>query len=179
MLTAPPLQYLLTIDQLATPDFTVIEPARLVDPATLAGGDSKAQHQLHDDGFNAAATVRFSRQVELGTSNGPIDIIATVESFNANGGAHHAFARDIQRLDAQAGASAISTATLGDEAHADSVVRKAPSGIPLVQITLEWRTVNVLNVLVVRGRYGGTRLDDALLLAHRIASNEIPAASPS
>jgi len=33
-------------------------------------------------------------------------------------------------------------------------------------------------VLVLRGRYGGTRLEDALLLAHRETSTQLSQASP-
>jgi hypothetical protein len=46
-----------------------------------------------------------------------------------------------------------------------------------VQITLEWRVANIINVLVVRGRYGGTRLDDALTLAQRVTPAEQAAAA--
>jgi hypothetical protein len=82
------------------------------------------------------------------------------------------FAADAHRLDTADGAAAVSTGPLGDEAHADSIVRSTPGGLQAVQITLEWRNSNVLNLLVVRGRYGGTRLDDALVLAHRIDDRE-------
>jgi hypothetical protein len=42
-----------------------------------------------------------------------------------------------------------------------------------VQITVAWRVGNVVNLLVLRGRYGGARLDDALILAHRVTSTEL------
>ena len=72
------------LDQLATPDFTVTEPAHSEDIAALAASDSTSQRQLSDEGFSAAASVRYSRQVDVGTSNGPIDVIATVELFKSN-----------------------------------------------------------------------------------------------
>ena len=37
---------------------------------------------------------------------------------------------------------------------------------------------NLIDVLVVRGRDGGTRLDDALLLAHRQTVTELGLATP-
>jgi len=169
LVSAPATRYLLTIDQLATPDFTVTDPAHSEDIAALAAADSTSQQQLRDEGFRGAASVRYSRPVEVGTSNGPIDVIATVELFGSSDGAHHAFARTAQRYDSESGAAPVSTGSLGDEAHADSLLRTAPSGIELVQITVVWRVANAVNVLIVRGRYGGARLDDALLLAHRMS----------
>jgi len=35
-----------------------------------------------------------------------------------------------------------------------------------------WRVGNLVNVIVSRGRYGGTRLDDALILAGLQTQNE-------
>jgi hypothetical protein len=171
-LTAPPSHYLLTIDQLVTPDFTVAEATHMVDAHTLSGGDSALQQQMHNDGFRRAARVAYFRQVELATSNGPLEVIATVESFADAGGAHQFFATDVDRLDSLPDQTPVSAGSIGDEAHADSQVSTAPGGISVVQVTLEWRVSNLLNVLVVRGRYGGTRLDDALILAHRMTAKE-------
>jgi hypothetical protein len=170
--TGSPLHYLLTIDQLATPDFTVVEPPHSVDAATLTRGDVTQQRSLKDQGFAAAASVSFFRQADLATSNGPLEVIATVESFGSPDGAHHIYGADTQRRDASQGESPVSTGSLGDEAHADTEVSTAPSGIPAVQITIEWRVANLIDLLVVRGRYGGTRLADALLLAHRMTTGE-------
>ena len=171
LLHATPAHYLLTLDQLATPDFTVVQAAHSVDLATLTGGDATLQRQVQGDGFTAAASIQFFRQVDLATSNGPIEIIATVESFQDADGAHRSYARDAQRRDATRGEVPTSTGALGDEAHADSVVMTAPGGIPVVQITVEWRVANLIDTIIVRGRYGGARLDDALLLAHRMTAN--------
>jgi hypothetical protein len=171
-LRATPSHYLLTIDQLATPDFTVVEPLHSLDVATLSAGDTIREREMQAEGFTAAARVGFFRQADLATSNGPLEIIATAEAFNDSGGAHRAFGLDVQRRDASPGESPVSTGPLGDEAHADGDVTTAPGGIPVVQITLEWRVANVVNTVVVRGRYGGARLDDALLLAHRMTGNE-------
>ena len=69
----------------------------------------------------------------------------------------------------------MSAGPLGDEAHADSLVMTAPDGVQAVQVTLEWRVANLVVVLIARGRYGGTRLDDALVLAHRQTSIQLGA----
>ena len=154
MFTADPRHYLLTLDELSSPDFTVSSPA-----APLAGGSQ--------------ATVTFARTVDFATSNGPIEVIDAVARFASNGGAHAAYAHDIASRDAQQGEVAMSAGALGDEAHADSVVMTAPDGLQAVQVTLEWRVANLLITLVLRGRYGGTRLDDALTLAHTQTSSQL------
>jgi hypothetical protein len=51
--------------------------------------------------------------------------------------------------------------------------------VTAVEITVEWRVNNLLDILVVRGRYGGTRLDDALLLAHRQTVPELGLSTPT
>ena len=155
--TADPHHYLLTLDELASPDFTA--EAAFTPPPT----PSQA----------AAATAAFTRAVDFATSNGPIEVIDTVERFASGEAAHASFATDIARLDAAQGAIPTSTGSLGDEAHADSLVRLAPDGLQAVQVVLEWRSVNIVVVLTVRGRYGGTRLDDALALAHRQMSKQL------
>jgi len=35
-----------------------------------------------------------------------------------------------------------------------------------------WRVANLVNIIIARGRYGGTRLDDALVLAGVQTQNE-------
>ena len=55
---------------------------------------------------------------------------------------------------------------------ATSLVRTTAGGLPAVQITVVWRVDNVVNVIIARGRYGGTRLDDALVLAGVQTQNE-------
>ena len=73
------------------------------------------------------------------------------------------------------GAVPTSTGPLGDEAHAISVVRTTSGGLQAVEITVVWRVGNLVNIIVARGRYGGTRLDDALVLAGLQTQNELPA----
>ena len=82
---AIPLHYLITIDQLVAPDFTVTSTAAHVDAATLAGGDSSLASGLSKDGLQSAASVEYQRDVDFSTSNGPIDIVATVERFAERG----------------------------------------------------------------------------------------------
>ncbi|HKR99674.1 MAG TPA: hypothetical protein VJU79_09180 [Candidatus Dormibacteraeota bacterium] len=171
-LTGPATHYLLSLDQLITPDFTVYEAAHTVDANTLAQDDAAQASRLHNAGLRSAAQVQFSRTADFATVNGPIDIICTVALFGDAQGAHTIFTADVRMLDSASGATPISTGPLGDEAHADSIVRQAPNGLRAVQITLMWRRDNAVNLLVVRGRYGGTRLDDALILAHRISERE-------
>ncbi len=169
-LTTPPQHYLLTVDDLVTPDFTAVEPAHSIDAATFAGPLGAAR--MARDGFQAAASVRFFRGVDLSVANGPVEIIDMAARFAGSSGAADCYSGGVAALDATHGAVPISTGVLGDAAHADSVTRTATSGVTAVQLTVEWRDGNVVNVLVVRGRYGGTRLDDALVLAHRVAARE-------
>ncbi|MBV9100208.1 MAG: hypothetical protein JOZ46_02125 [Candidatus Dormibacteraeota bacterium] len=171
-LSADPLHYLLTLNDMVSPDFTAGDAAHPVDASALAGGSQAVAQRLAGEGLQAAATVRYFRSVDLATSNGPVDVIDTAERFSSAAGAASSYASDVAVLDSASGAVPVSTGHLGDEAHAVSVVRATASGLAVVQITLEWRTANVVNVLVVRGRYGGTRLDDALTLASRIVTME-------
>ena len=171
--TGAPTQYLLTLSQLESPDFSVDKPAASATPIIVAGGDQEAANQLSDDGFDAAASISFSRTIDFGTSNGPIEVIDTVARFAGDAGAHSWFSADSTRRDRGSGEVALSTGALGDEAHADSQVATAPDGLQAVQITLQWRVANVVVVLQVRGRYGGTRLDDALVLAHKQTSSQL------
>ena len=145
--TADPRSYLLTLDELQTPGLSMTAP-----PA-LTGATS--------------ASVTFDRTADLATANGPVEVIDTVVRFASTSSAQGAYQHDIAARDGQSGESALSTGGLGDESHADSLVRTTAQGLQAVQITLEWRVANVTVVLEVRGRYGGTRLDDALMLAHR------------
>lgn len=144
-----------------------------VTAATLGGGDSKAVLQLDGAGFAAGASVTFARTVDFPTSNGPVEVIDTVARFRSTDGAHTWFAFDTKARDAEQGEVPASAGSLGDEAHADSIVATAPDGVQAVQVTLAWRVANVVVVLQVRGRYGGTRLDDALTLAHAQTSQQL------
>jgi hypothetical protein len=171
-LSADPRHYLLSIDQLITADFTVSTPAHAIDAATLAGGDTRVASLLTTSGFGAAAGVEFFRTADLATANGPLDIVNTAARFSSAAGAAAVFSDDARRLDATSGSVPVSAGALGDQAHAVSVLRAAPNNVQAVQITLEWRVANVINLLILRGRYGGTRLDDALTLAQRILPAE-------
>jgi hypothetical protein len=170
--TADPLRSLLTIDQLVAPDFTVSVAAAHVGATTLAGGDPTLARALMSDGLQSAASVEYQRGVDFGTSNGPIDVVATVERFGGTAGASSGYTATVIHLDAMQGAVPTSTGPLGDQAHAISVVRSTQAGIPAVEITVVWRTGNLVNVIVARGRYGGTRLNDALVLAGLQTQND-------
>jgi hypothetical protein len=170
--TGDPVHDLITIDQLVAPDFTATTPPAHVGAATLAAGDSSVAAALSKDGLQSAAHVEYQRAVDFGVSNGPIDVVATVERFADVSGASSAYTMSIRQVDAIQGAVPTSTGPLGDEAHAVSVVRTTASGLEAVEITVVWRVGNLVNVVVARGRYGGTRLDDALLLAGLQTKNE-------
>ena len=92
--------------------------------------------------------------------------------FASVAGATSAYGAGIRRLNAMPGATPTSTGPLGDEAHAISVVKTTTGGLSAVEITLEWRVGNIVNIIITRGRYGGTRLDDALVLANLQTANE-------
>jgi len=171
--TGNPLRYLITVDQLVAPNFTVSSTAALVDASALAGGDTITAAALSHDGLQSAARVEFQRAEDFTIANGPIDIVATVEQLAADAGASSAYSADVQQLDHRSGATPISTGPLGDEAHAISVVKTTPGGLSAVEITIEWRVGNLVNIIVARGRYGGTRLDDVLVLANRQTANEV------
>jgi hypothetical protein len=172
LLTAAPTAYLLTIDELVSPDFAAVEPAHTVTGTELASGDAAVRHELVANGLSSAAREGFFRQADLRTVNGPVEVIVTVEAFRSVAGAQRTIAGDVRRRDASAGEAAISTGPLGDTAHADSDVTIATDGVRVVQFVVEWRVRNLVNLIVVRGRDGGTRLDDALLLARRMTAGE-------
>jgi hypothetical protein len=173
--TGDPAHYLVKLTDLPSPGFTIITPAHAADAAELAGNNATRAVRLTQEGVQAGAAVRYFRAIDLATANGPIDVVNTVERFATASGAGAAYLADVKDLDAFTGAAPVSTGGLGDEAHAVSVVRTAASGVQAVQITLEWRVANLVNIIVVRGRYGGTRLDDSLVLAHRTTTRELAA----
>jgi hypothetical protein len=176
-LTTNTLRDLITIDQLVAPGFVVTSRAAHVDARTLAGGDAAFASALAHDGLQSAAQVEYQRAVDFGTSNGPIDVVATVERFPGVGGASSAYTAGVHQLDAIHGAVPTSTGPLGDEAHSTSVVRTAPDGLQAVEITVLWRVGNLVNVIIARGRYGGARLDEALTLAGLQTHDEQPSGS--
>jgi hypothetical protein len=171
-LTRDPIAYLLSLDQLGAAGFSVETAPAHATAADLASGSVAAQ-RLSNDGLRAAATVSYSRDVDFATSNGPIVVIDTVERFASNGGAEDSFGADITERDMQPGEVATSAGPLGDQAHADTLVMNAPDGVAAVQIIVEWRVANAVVILALRGRYGGTRLNDALTLAHQQTSAQL------
>ncbi len=88
------------------------------------------------------------------------------------------YGADVSRLDKVTGATPTSTGALGDAAHATTRIATSADGVAAIEITVEWRVDNLLDILVVRGRNGGTRLDDALLLAHRQTAIELGLSTP-
>ncbi|HEV7678373.1 MAG TPA: hypothetical protein VGQ42_07380 [Candidatus Dormibacteraeota bacterium] len=120
-----------------------------------------------------AATVRFFRSVPvLATSNGPVDVGSTVMRFPDSAAAHAAYAAQTKHTDAVAGILPESAGALGDEAHAGELAQTAGDGTPVVEVTVTWRTANLVSTLVVRSRQGGVPLGDALILAHSQAAGE-------
>jgi hypothetical protein len=170
--TGNPLRYLITLDQLVAPNFTVFTAATPVSASVLAGGDAAAAAALSRDGLQAAARVEYQRIEDFLTAHGPVDIVATVERFGTVAGASGAYSESIRLIDARPGATPTSTGPLGDAAHAISVVKTTPGGLPAVELTVEWRVGNLVNIIVARGRYGGTRLNDVLVLATRQTADE-------
>jgi hypothetical protein len=170
--TGDPLHDLVTLDQLVVPNFIVSSPAAHVDASTLADGDASLAAALTADGLQSAASVEYQRGVDFSTSNGPIDVVATVMRFASIAGASSAYNANVKRLDAMAGAVPASTGPLGDEGHSISVVRTTSGGLQAVEIDVVWRLGNLVNIIIARGRYGGTRLDDALVLAGVQTQNE-------
>jgi len=171
--TGNPVRYLIALDQLVEPNFSVSSTAAFVDASALAGGDTAVAAALSHDGLHSAARVEFQRAEDFSIANGPIDIVATVERFGSDAGASTAYNADVRRLDGGSGATPISTGPLGDETHATSVVKTTSGGLSAVEITIEWRVGNLINIIVARGRYGGTRLEDVLVLANRQTANEV------
>jgi hypothetical protein len=152
LLSRPASAYLLTLDQLRTPGFTVSEGVHRVEAVPAHVVDS--------------ATVRYFREVPtLATANGPVDVRATAYRCDSVGAAQSAFATLTRQADAVPSMLPESAGVLGDEAHADQLSSTSSEGVSLVEVTVTWRTANVVRVLVVRGREGGTGLSDALVLA--------------
>lgn len=171
--TANAKHYLLTLDEMQSPGFTVTAKPSTLSASTLAAGDAAVGQRLASSGLDDAAGVTFARTVDFATANGPVEVIDTVERFSSDAAAHSSYRADVARRDGEQGEVAMSTGALGDEAHADSLLAATPGGLQAVQITVQWRVANVVVVLQARGRYGGTRLDDALPLAHAQTSNQL------
>ncbi len=177
LLHGSPRSYLLTIDELVSPDFTVDTAPRDLAAADIAESAAAAR-QLTAAGLLGGAGEEFFRSgVNLADVNGPVQVRDTVEQFASAAGAATVYAADVTRIDSIAGATPISTGALGDAAHATTLTAASGGGATAVEITVEWRLANLVDVLVVRGRAGGTRLDDALILAHRQTAAELGVAS--
>jgi hypothetical protein len=170
--TGDPLHDLITLDQLVAPDFTVSSPAVHVNASTLAGGDASLAATITAAGLQSAASVEYQRGIDFSTSNGPLDVVATVMQFASIAGATSVYGANVKQLDALSGAVPTSTGPLGDEGHSISVVRTTSGGLQAVEITVVWRLGNLVNIIIARGRYGGTRLDDVLILAGVQTQNE-------
>ena len=171
--------YVLTIDQVRDAGFITIEPVAATGAAQLVVDDELRAHQLEGAGLRDAARVRYFRTVtDLRSTNGPVDITATVAFFEDEPTASHALSLTVASIEAKTGEQAVSTGDLGDEAHADQITAADDSGTSLVQFTVQWRIANVLNQLTIRGRAGGTRIADALRLAHRQLDNEFARQTP-
>ncbi len=179
LLRGEPAAYLLTLDQLVSPDFAVDVAPHQLGVTDIAGTDTAHAQQLGSAGFLAGAGEEFFRATaNLADANGPVQVRDSVEEFSSASGAETAFGADSARLDAVQGATAMSTGALGDQAHATTRTATSAAGAAAVEITVEWRVGNLIDVVIVRGREGGTRLDDALLLAHRQTVGELGLSTP-
>jgi hypothetical protein len=173
LLSGHATQYLLTIDQLKAPGFTAVEAAHSVSTDTLSAGDSTLASALRTAGVSEAATARWFRDVpELSTSNGPVDVRSTVLRLGGNDAAHTAFQSLVRHTDAVPSMTPVSAGALGDESHADVIESASSGGVRVVEVTVTWRVANLVSVVVLRGRNGGTGLGDALVLAHQQAVGE-------
>ena len=157
--------YLLRLDELTLPGFTVAGAPAAIDPATLAPGDAAVATALRSAGVRSAAQAHYFRAVaDLATANGPIDVTTAVV---ACGGAAAATAvRDAlaRHLDARPGATGVSTGPLGDGGHG-SLVETVSSGVTVAQATLVWRAGDLVSEVVVGERDTGSPVQDALIVA--------------
>jgi hypothetical protein len=179
LLRAAPASYLLGIDQLVSPDFSLDAAPHPLTAAAVAAAGGAAATQLSVAGLTGAAGEDFFRDAPvLAVLNGPAQVTDTVEEFGSAGGAATVYGPDIARLDAERGATAVSTGSLGDAAHTITRTATAADGTVVAEITVEWRVDNLLDILVVRGREGAVRPDDALVLAHRQTVIELGLSTP-
>lgn len=163
----PATSYLLGLDQLHVSEFTVAEKAQTLGEQALSDGDAQLDTALRAAGLQDAATVRYFRQVaDLSTANGFVDVRSTVMRFGSGGAAHRAYLAEVRHTDAVPNIVPESTDALGDEAHADQLTATAPDGTQVVEATVIMRNANLVQIVVVRGRVGGTGVGDAIVLAH-------------
>jgi hypothetical protein len=172
--TAPPTlggnpsAYLLTLDQLPSPDFTVYLAAAPIGAGWLDPGSSTA---VERDGLVEAAEVEYYRQVAFATSNGPITLTAAAARFTDSAGAAAAISHLDTALDARSGASPVSTGSLAG-GHAITV-EGTLDGVQALEIVVLWRVENLVNSLDAEGRAGGLALDQLLPLATTQSANEL------
>lgn len=165
--------YLLTLDEIRIAGFTVNEPAHTLSLEQVAAGDTQLAVALRAAGMQQASTVRYFRDVpDLATANGFIDVRNTVLRFASAGQAHRGYLAEARHTDAVPHIVPESTDALGDEAHADQFTTTDPSGVQVVEDTVIVRNANLVDILVVRGRLGGTGLSDALLLTHHLLAGQ-------
>jgi hypothetical protein len=163
--TGAPAAYLLQLDDLPLPGFTVVAAPAPVSIDALAGNDRLRADRLRTDHFEAAAQARYFRPTaDFANSNGPVDVISTVERFASVGGAGDAFVAETQRQDSAAGSTPLATGPLGDQAHGVLVTADA-NGIPVARTVLVWRVANLISILEVHERLAGSPLTHALAVA--------------
>jgi len=180
LLRGQPPSYLLGIDQMVSPDFIRDTAPHPLGVADITATNLPAARQLTAAGFLGGASEDFFRSVgSLVLADGPVQVKDSVERFASTAGAGDVYRADVSRLDAAPGAVAVSTGSLGDEAHATTTTAVTSDGLTAVEITVEWRVQNLLDILIVRGREGGTRPEDAFILAHRQTVIELGLATPA
>ena len=168
-----PVGYVARLDDMPEPGFAADRAAALASAAEIGGGDAAVAAELKADGMETGAEATYFRPVPaLATANGAIEVMTSAVRFGSLAGAARAYAAAVRRRDAVTGALPLSAGAVGDEAHADMLLVRAPQSVQLVQETVTFRVLNVLDTVVVRGRYGGTRLEDALTVARHQASHQ-------
>jgi hypothetical protein len=156
---------LLRLDELTLPGFTVASAPAEVDVAALSAGDSALASALASAGVRSAASARYFRSVPaLATAEGPVDVTTTVLACGGPPGAATLLGAFAKHLDGVSGAIPVSTGPLGDGGHAD-VVEAVQDGVTVAQVTLAWRSGDLVSILVVRERNTGSPLADALIVA--------------
>jgi hypothetical protein len=173
LFTGAAASYLLGLDQLHIAEFTVAEVAHQLGEQALSTGDAQLDTALRAAGLQDAATVRYFRvPADLATANGFLDVRSTVLRFGGAGAAHRAFLAEVRHTDDVPHIVPESTDALGDEAHGDQLTEAAPDGVQLVEATVIIRNANLVELVVIRGRLGGTGMSDALVLGHTWLSGQ-------
>ena len=174
VLLSDPAHAVLALSDLGTPGFTTLEPPHTV-TVTVCEAHSNTADQLRQNSLQLCAEARYFRYVDAALSNGPIDVSSSVESFPTATSAAAAFAGQAATLTHAAGAEPISAGLLGDDRVAVELSRPGPASLPLVQFSVLWRVADLVAEIVVRGRSGAVRVEDAVLLAQRQTARELTA----